>query len=400
MLVSRRHFFFGSLAIPALAAKKPAVERPNVVLILVDNLPVWMLACYGNKEVRSPHIQRLSDTGTRFLNHFAAAALPAPARATLLTGRTPMQIGETGTPSAADVTLGQILDKAGYATTAIGGQPGADAAAAAQKFLDRQAAGKPFGLLVNFGDLTPPYEGTPQKYLDMYAQEKFEGYAADPVAPNARGGKEMLLNRTASLRKAAAAITALDDRIGTLIAKLTQKQLLDNTLVLFASTCGALYGRHGLWDAGQASDPVNMYDEVVKSALIWSWPHRMPPQGLVIEMTSGYDLLPALCDLLTLAAPDRKLCGRSYLEIAQQKKLPKKHVPWRKTVCAHTGNTDMAREENYKVVLRDGGKGANELYDFTSDPVEKVNLYDNPEYLDVKTRLTAEITRWKQNYSG
>src|ERR1035438_10163725 len=96
MLVSRRHFFFGSLAMPALATKKPAVERPNVVLILVDNLPSWMLACYGNKEVRSPNIQRLSDTGTRFLNHFAASSLAGPDRSTLLTGRTPMQMGEAG----------------------------------------------------------------------------------------------------------------------------------------------------------------------------------------------------------------------------------------------------------------------------------------------------------------
>ncbi len=209
----------------------------------------------------------------------------------------------------------------------------------------------------------------------------------------------MLLDRIASLRKVAAGITAIDDRIGALLDKVTQKQLLDNTLILFASTCGALYGRHGLWDAGQASDPINMYDEVMRSPLIWSWPHRMPPQGLVIEMTSAYDLIPSLCDLLTLPVPGRNLCGRSYLPVAQQKKLPKKQ-PWRKAICAHTQNTDMAREEDYKVVLRDDGKGANELYDLTKDPGEKVNLYDAPEYLDVRTRLTGDITRWKQTYSS
>ncbi|MDR3698013.1 MAG: sulfatase-like hydrolase/transferase [Candidatus Sulfopaludibacter sp.] len=393
MLVSRRHIVFGSLALPALAAKKPAVERPNVVLILVDNLPGWMLACYGNKEVKSPNIQRLSDTGTRFLNHYAAAAVPEMNRATLLTGRTPMQIGDAAAPGAADVTFDKILSDAGYATHATA------VPAEAQKFLDGQTAGKSFALTVSFGDLKPPYDTAPQKYLDMYAQERFESYAADPVAPNARAGKEMLLNRTASLRKVAATITAIDGQVGALLDKLTQKQLLDNSLVLFASTCGALYGRHGLWDAGQASDPVNMYDEVVQIPLIWSWPHRMPPQGLVIEMTSAYDLIPSLCDLLSLAVPGRNLCGRSYLPVAQQKKLPKKQ-PWRKAICAHTQNTDMAREEDYKVVLRDGGKGANELYDMTKDLVEKVNLYDAPEYLDVRTRLTADITRWKQTYSS
>ena len=250
---------------PALAAKKPAAERPNLVLILVDNLPTWMLACYGNKEVRSPNIQRLSDTGTRFLNHYAAASMPGLDRATLLTGRTPMQIGDAGTPGPADVTIDKLLSDAGYSTHATGAAAAADAASEAQKFLDQQAPAKPFALTVSFGDLKPPYDSTPQKYLEMYAQEKFDGYAADPVAPNARAGKEMLLDRVAGLRKVAATITAIDDQIGSLLAKLSQKQLLDNTLVLFTSTCGALYGRHGLWDAGQASDPVNMYDEVVKT---------------------------------------------------------------------------------------------------------------------------------------
>ena len=399
MLVSRRHFFFGSLAIPALAAKKPAVERPNLVLILADNLPTWMLACYGNKEVQSPNIQRLSDTGTRFLNHFAAASVPALNRATMLTGRTPMQIGDSATPGAADVLLDKVLADAGYATHASGAAAAADVSADAQKFIDQQSAGKSFALTVSFTDLKPPYPGTPQKYLDRYSQENFDSYALDPVAPNARGNTDLLVNRIANLRKVAATITALDDQIGALLTKLTQKQLLDNTLVLFGSTCGALYGRHGLWDAGDASNPVNMYDEVVRTPLIWSWPHRMPPQGLVIEMTSAYDLVPSVCDLLSLAAPGRNLCGRSYLPVAQQKKLPKKQ-PWRKAVCAHTGNTDMAREEDYKLVLRDGGKGPGELYDLVKDPFEKVNLYDNPEYLDVKTRLSAQMTAWKQNFSS
>ncbi len=393
MLVSRRHIVFGSLALPALAAKKPAAERPNVVLILVDNLPGWMLSCYGNKEVRSPNIQRLSDTGTRFLNHYAPTSVPEFNRATLLTGRTPMQIGNAGTPGPADVTFDRLLSTAGYVT-----HDTVDPADALN-FLDQQAAAKSFALTLSFGSLKPPYDSVPQKYLDMYAQERFESYAADPVAPNARAGKEMLLDRIASLRKVAATITSIDDRIGALLDKVTQKQLLDNTLVLFASTSGALYGRHGLWDAGQASDPVNMYDEVVKCPLIWSWPHRMPPQGVVIEMTSAYDLIPSICDLLSLPVPGRNLCGRSYVPVAQQKKLPKKQ-PWRKAICAHTQHPDMAREEDYKVVLRDEGKGANELYDLTKDPVEKVNLYDAPEYLDVRNRLTGDITRWKQTFSS
>ena len=96
MPLSRRRFFFGSFAVPALAAQKPAGELPNIVLILVDGLPSWILGRYGNTEVRTPNIDRLSQTGTRFLNHFVCAPVAGPSRAVLLTGRTTMQLHDAG----------------------------------------------------------------------------------------------------------------------------------------------------------------------------------------------------------------------------------------------------------------------------------------------------------------
>src|ERR1035437_7677205 len=94
MLLSRRRFFFGSLALPALTrAAKPAGERPNIALILADGLPAWILGCYGGKEVRTPHIDHLAQTGVRFQRHFTAAPAVEPGRASLLTGGTGMQVG-------------------------------------------------------------------------------------------------------------------------------------------------------------------------------------------------------------------------------------------------------------------------------------------------------------------
>ena len=405
MVLSRRHFCFGSLALPALAAKKKQAPRqPNVLLILVDELPAWFTGPYGNKEVHTPTLDKLAQTGTRFLNHYTAAPDPVLGRATLLTGRTPMQVGDSGALGGADVPLEKMLGGAGYATSDIENLPPDQATAAAVKFLDQQADGKNFLLTVHYS-LRPPYEDAPKKFVDLYARETFEAYAMDRPAANARDGKEMLANTRANLRKAAAAVSALDEQVGAVIAKLYQKQLVDNTLIVFTSTCGALLGRHGLWGSGTASDPVNMYDEVTDTPMIMSWPTRIPPQGLQVEMVSGYDLVPTIAEFTDTEAPNRNLCGRSYVRLATGQKLPKnkklaKKLAWRTTICGHLQNTDMAREERYKVVLRDGGKGPNELYDFTSDKVEKVNLYENPEYLDVKTRLTAQITNWKKSYSA
>ena len=133
MNLSRRHFFLGSLALPAFAAQKPLGEQPNVLLILVDGLPTWILGCYGNQEVRTPNIDRLAQTGTRFLNHYACAPVAGKARAALLTGRTTMQLKDAG-----EVTLEKLLGGIGYACGTSAG--GAEAA----KFLDAQSAAKPF----------------------------------------------------------------------------------------------------------------------------------------------------------------------------------------------------------------------------------------------------------------
>jgi arylsulfatase A-like enzyme len=392
MLVSRRHFFFGSLALPALAAKKPAPLRPAIVLMVADQVPAWMLGCYGNKQIRTPNLDRLAQMGIRFANHFACAPAPGLGRATLLTGRTPMQIGASGVPTAEDATVAKILAEAGYAT-----QESDQAGALA--FLDRQSPDKPFFLQVNCPGLSAPFDSIPKKYFDSYAIEPFEGYAADRPAPNAKVGKEMLADILGNVRKSAASLSAMDDDIGALLAKLGQKNLRNNTLIVFTAACGGLMGRHGLWDGAQGSDPANMFDSAVTTPIVWSWLGHVPALAQRPELLSAYDFVPTLCDLLTIPQPKRNLCGRSYALLVTGKPLPKKQ-PWRLILCAHLENTDMGREERYKLVLRDDGRGPNELYDLAIDPGERDNQFENQQFLTIHTELADAITKWKQKYSA
>ena len=392
MPLSRRHFFFGSLALPALAAPKAPPERPQILLVLADRLPSWILGCYGNNEVRTPTLDRLTQTGLRFLNHFACAPAPVLGRATLLPGRTPMQLGAADAASPGEVPLSKVLEGAGYACAA------SDSATAA-KSLDQQAAGKPFFLTVDCAHLRPPYDGVPRKYRDLYAQVKFATFSQEAPAKNAAQDKELLSDLALNQRLAAAAVTALDDDLAAILARLSEKRLLDQTLIIFTSACGSLLGRHGLWDSAQASDPANMYEEVVSTPLIWSWQGRVPPQLTRPELVSAYDLLPTLCDLTGAGLPARNLCGRSYLPLATGKPLPKKQ-PWRTRVFSHCQNTDMAREKRYKLVSRDQGKGVGELYDLGVDARERVNQYENPQFVTVRTSLAAALANWKQTYSA
>ncbi|HZN26728.1 MAG TPA: sulfatase-like hydrolase/transferase, partial [Burkholderiales bacterium] len=87
----RRRDFLLTGAGAAFAAQ--TAQRPNILLILADDLGAWMLGCYGNKEIKTPNIDRLSRMGMRFVNSFVATPICSASRATLFTGRVPRQHG-------------------------------------------------------------------------------------------------------------------------------------------------------------------------------------------------------------------------------------------------------------------------------------------------------------------
>lgn len=127
----------------ALLSAETAAVRPNIVFILADDLGYGDLGCYGNKEVRTPNIDRLAAQGVRFLQFYSNGPECTPTRAAFLTGRYQQRIGglecalgvgnvgryddairlrernELGLP-ASQVTLARLLKEAGYATALIG----------------------------------------------------------------------------------------------------------------------------------------------------------------------------------------------------------------------------------------------------------------------------------------
>jgi arylsulfatase A-like enzyme len=268
--------------------------------------------------------------------------------------------------------------------------------AEACQFLDQQKPDQPFFLAVSHFNAHMPYDGHPAKYYEMYAKTNFETFGCEPAAPNALREKSLLKDTVGNIRKCAAGITALDDQIPPLLAKLKQRNLWDNTLVVFTGDNGYLLGRHGLWSKGLASDPINMYEEVMQTPMIWNWPGRIPVEAARPELVSFVDVLPSLCEAAAAPLPaGRKLCGRSYLPLALGQPLPKKR-PWRNLVFGHFRNTEMACDPRFKLVLRNEGEGPNELYDLRADPREKVNQYHNAQYITVRDRLAAELETWRK----
>jgi len=359
-MTSRRHFLLGGLCLPA-AAKKAAPDRPHVVVMLTSGVGAWMPGCYGNREIRTPNIDRLAQAGTRFAYSFTTAGTAPEGRAALLDG------------------VAAALGQAGYTCGA------ATQGAEACRWLEQPAGDKPFFLTVDL-PLAMPVPGVPGA-KSIYDQTKFDSVNYEPVARTAAANREMFGNTVASLRRAAAAVSAMDEQVAPVLDCLRRRGFVDNTLVVFTSTCGALLGRHGLWGDATASDPPNLYDEVVAVPMIWSWPSRVPPAGVRPELVGSRDFLPTLCELSAAALPSGA-AGRSYLSLARNLPLPRKE-PWRNLVFARAGNTSMVRDNRYKLVVRSQAGGTNELFDLAADGREKTNQYDNPQFVTVRSRLQA-----------
>ncbi|MEE6469004.1 hypothetical protein FKM82_008462 [Ascaphus truei] len=76
-----------------LSANSAATSKPNFLLIMVDDLGIGDVGCYGNKTLRTPNIDRIAKEGVKLTQHIAASSLCTPSRAAFMTGRYPVRSG-------------------------------------------------------------------------------------------------------------------------------------------------------------------------------------------------------------------------------------------------------------------------------------------------------------------
>ena len=142
MLRFRTFFAFGFLLCFFVSSSFSAERLPNVVFFLADDLGYGEVGCYGQKWIKTPHIDKLAKEGMRFTDFYSGNAVCAPSRCCLMTGKHPGRtyIRNNGDPKHlqhmaeaqgwefpgqnpipdAEITIGEILKEKGYATAAIG----------------------------------------------------------------------------------------------------------------------------------------------------------------------------------------------------------------------------------------------------------------------------------------
>jgi arylsulfatase A-like enzyme len=263
-----------------LAAQTPS--KPNVVLILADDLGWTDLGCYASELYRTPHIDRLARDGIRFTQHYSACTVCSPTRAALLTGKYPARLHITdwipGQPPEnpkllvpdwtkflphEETTLAEIFKAAAYATASIGKwhlgmEPhypqtqgfdiniaGTDKAQTASFFAPWKIPTLPEG---NDGDyLTDRLADEAVKFIAANRDRPFFVYCPHFAVHLPVQGKPDLVAKYQAVPRAslkqnnagyAAMVESLDDAVGRIRQALDELKLAERTIVIFTSDNG------------------------------------------------------------------------------------------------------------------------------------------------------------------
>lgn len=420
---------------PAAAADPP--RRPNIVFVLADDLGYGDLGCYGQRKIKTPHLDRLAADGLRSTHAYAGSTVCAPSRCALLTGLHTGHCrvrGNGGDPKGNvplrpdDPCAAELLKKAGYATALVGkwglGEEGSTGLPTRKGFdhffgyLNQVHAHNYYPDFFWRGEERVPQPNPPSRVAGV--AEKGVAYAPDVLLADALGFVERNKDRPFFLyfatiaphannekfkatgdgnevpsdapytaedwpqpeKNKAAIITRLDADVGKLLAKLAELKLDRDTVVIFSSDNGphkeggndpAFFASAGPFRGHKRS----LADGGIRVPFIVRWPGVVKPGTVSDHVSAFWDFLPTACDLAGVAAPPG-LDGVSLLPSLTGKGTQKTHdfLYWE----FHEGGFAQAvRHGRWKAIRPAPGRPL-ELYDVVADPGEAKDVAtDHPD---------------------
>ena len=440
-------------AIP-FAPSVPAAERPNVVFILTDNQGAWTLGCYGNPDIRTPHIDRLAAEGLRFTHALSSNPVCSPTRATFLTGLLPSQHGvhsfldakymmgpEAYNTLREFTSLGEILRDAGYVCGLSGKwHLGANLTpsegfdfwitkpdGSTREFYDQKViengeerieAGYttelwtrkgiefieqnkdcPFFLYLAYNgpyNLGPLMSNPPRnRWADFYKDKPLLSFPRDAMHPWQHANKQFHNTQTARER-CAAETSGVDDGVGEIMATLKRLGIDGNTLVVYAADQGWMGGQNGMWGMGDHFRPTGAHELMMQIPLIFRHPGRIPAGRTTDLIVSNYDFLPSVLNHLGLGdkMPTKpKSPGRDFSSV-----LRGEQIAWDNTVFNEMETSRAIRTRDWKYVARHPD-GPYELYDMAIDPQERFNLFHQPGTAAKRDELAKRLDAFFAQYA-
>jgi arylsulfatase A-like enzyme len=417
--------------------------KPNVVVLIADDLGVGDLGFSGAKDIPTPNLDRLAADGIIFRNGYTLP-MCAPARVAFLTGRSPEKIafednrpGDTrhfGMDLSAK-TVANVLHDAGYVTGLLGkwhaGRGLKNEYAPWNRGFDEF-----LGYFGAFGTFINPKltrESGEAKIVEGYSTDIYTGAACDfirrhkdepfflNVAFNAahlvQAAKPEDLEKFKSIenpkrRMAAAIISNLDANVGRIAEQLKTLGLDKNTLLVFFSDNGGEPPILGTLNGPYRGKKFDLYEGGVHVPFFVRWPGELSSHKTSDALVSVIDLLPTMASATGANAP-RNIDGFNFLPYLQGKtsKEPRETLFWRTTEHAalqrmrrhpnplkpiYIPHISAIREENWKLlVFDDEGKNPRvELYDLSKDAGEKNDL--SKEQPKTVQKLRKKLDDWKR----
>ena len=445
----------GLLALPPSPFASAAERPPNVVFILTDNHGAWTLGCYGNKDIRTPNIDKLASQGTLFERCYSSNAVCSPTRATYLTGLIPSQhgvhsyLGSEGAQMGPEAyctigefrSLPQILAENGYVCGLTGKWHLGDSLHPQEGFttwatmpkghtsvfynapvIENNKVHKEPEYLTKFWTdhavrfieknkdrpffLYLPYNGpyglgrsllkpARNRHADYYADKTLPSFPREEPDPWLYNNRDYI-NNIESIRRYAAEVSGVDDGVGRIMAALKANGLDENTLVIFAGDQGLAGGQSGFWGMGDHTRPLTAYDWTMHVPLIWRHPGHIPAGTRSDLLVSNYDFLPSLLDYLGLEkeqADDPPSPGRSYAAV-----LHGESTEWEDIVFFEYETVRAVRTNDWKYIERHPD-GPDELYHLKGDPGELDNLIDQDAHAAIQAELKQRLDGFFARYA-
>tara|TARA_B100000809_G_scaffold54191_1_gene49763 strand:- start:3533 stop:4939 length:1407 start_codon:yes stop_codon:yes gene_type:complete len=333
--------------------KSKSKEKPNVLLILTDDLGYGDISCFGQENYKTPHIDNIAAEGVSSTAFYVPTPYCAPSRATLLTGRFPLRHGLVKNPtpdasvsadtiglSTAEVTMAEVFREAGYATKMIGKW---HLGHKEKYFPVNQGFEEYYGILYS-NDMRPVQiienrdtvqypvdqrfltKDYTEKAIDFIKRKKdapFFLYLAHAMPHKPLAASEQFYSPETPDDLYADVIRELDWSIGEVMATLKELKILENTIVIFMSDNGPWYGGSS---GGFKGMKATTWEGGIRVPFMIRYPKIFPENKKVDVPLWSPDIFPTLFSLTGITPSEsKKLDGHDITEILQGK--IKSHPP-------------------------------------------------------------------------